>query len=163
VNIKLFRSFFVFLSSVTNIFRDIFLSAFPKAEFQVPIQLYPSSFPLSSSQPAPKLPAMTRTLITGANGFVGATMIDECLKAGHTVTGCVRSKKSGADLVAIHPEWDASKIDFVEVADYTAEGVFDKIFQEGDYDYVLHIAAPMPDNPAYTDFETHFEKPSIQG
>jgi nucleoside-diphosphate-sugar epimerase len=106
---------------------------------------------------------MPHILITGANGFVGATMIDECLKAGHTVTGCVRSKKSGTDLVAIHPEWDASKIDFVEVADYTAEGVFDKIFQEGDYDYVLHIAAPMPDNPAYTDFETHFEKPSIQG
>jgi nucleoside-diphosphate-sugar epimerase len=106
---------------------------------------------------------MPHILITGANGFVGATMIDESLKAGYTVTGCVRSKNSGTELVDIHPEWDASKIDFVEVADYTIEGVFDKIFQEGDYDYVLHIAAPMPDNPTHTDYETHFEKPSIQG
>lgn len=106
---------------------------------------------------------MPHVLITGANGFVGATMINESLKAGHTVTGCVRSKKSGTELVAAHPEWDASRIDWVEVADYTTEGIFDKIFQEGDFDYVLHIAAPMPDNPTHTDFETHFEKSSIQG
>lgn len=106
---------------------------------------------------------MPHVLITGANGFVGATMIDESLKAGYIVTGCVRSKKSGTDLVAIHPEWDATKIHWVEVADYTAERVFDKIFQEGDYDYVLHIAAPMPDNLTHTDYETHFEKPSIEG
>ncbi len=106
---------------------------------------------------------MPRTLITGANGFMGATMVAETLKAGHAVTGCVRSKKFGAELVAIHPEWDASRIDFVEVADYTTPGVFDEIFEKGNYDYVLHIAAPMPDNPAHTDFERDFEKQSIEG
>ena len=104
-----------------------------------------------------------RTLVTGANGFVGATVVSEALKAGHHVTGSVRSKKSGDELVAIHPEWDSSMIDFVEVADYTADGVFDEIFRQGNYDYVIHVAAPMPDNPEYTDFVTHFEKPSIEG
>lgn len=71
--------------------------------------------------------------------------------------------KAGKDLLAIHPEWDHSMIDFVEVPDYTTSGIFDEIFKKGDFDYVLHTAAPVYDNPANTEFEKHFEKPCVEG
>ena len=106
---------------------------------------------------------MPHTLITGPNGFLGATMVAAALSAGHRITGTVRNLKAGEDLLAVHPEWDHSLVDFVEVPDYTTEGVFDEIFKKGGFDYVLHTAAPVLDNPKNTDFERDFEKPSVAG
>jgi nucleoside-diphosphate-sugar epimerase len=106
---------------------------------------------------------MPHTLITGPNGFLGATMVAAALSAGHKITGTVRNLKAGKDLLAVHPEWDHSLVDFVEVPDYTTEGVFDEIFKKGAFDYVLHTAAPVLDDPKNTDFERDFEKPSVAG
>jgi nucleoside-diphosphate-sugar epimerase len=106
---------------------------------------------------------MPISLITGGNGFVGSTTIAAALKHGHTVIGAVRSRSSGTSLLEIHPEWDASKVSFVEVPDFTAPGAFDSVFKQHAIDYVLHIAAPLLDNPANTDFVEHFEKPNVAG
>lgn len=71
---------------------------------------------------------MPHTHITGPNGFFGATVTAEELAAGHRVTGTVRSLKSAQELMSVHPEWDEKMIDFVEIAGFTREGVFDFIF-----------------------------------
>lgn len=108
-------------------------------------------------------PTKPYTLITGPSGFLGATIVAEALSQGHRITGTVRSLKLGQDLLKIHPEWDHTMIDFVEVPDYTTEGVFDEIFRSNKLDYILHTAAPVLDNPANTDFVKHYEIPSVQG
>lgn len=42
-------------------------------------------------------------------------------------------------------------------------GVFVKILDNGECEYIIHGAAPMPDNSAHTESEMDFEKPSIEG
>ena len=63
---------------------------------------------------------MPHTLVTGANSFVAAHMINALVKAGHHVTGTVRKAASGDDVLALHPEWK-SHLDFVVVEDITDE------------------------------------------
>ncbi|KAG9234404.1 hypothetical protein BJ875DRAFT_376469 [Amylocarpus encephaloides] len=103
---------------------------------------------------------MPSTLVTGANGFVAATIIDDLIAQGHTVTGSVRSTAKGEQMLAFHPEYKG-KLDFVVVSDYAAPGTWDKTFQEKEFEYVIHTAAPLLDDPANTDFVKHFLEPNI--
>jgi nucleoside-diphosphate-sugar epimerase len=105
---------------------------------------------------------MPHTLVTGANGFVAVHVVSACINAGHTVTGSVRTKAKGEELLEIHPEWKG-KLDFVEIEDYAAEGVWDDTFKSADFDYVMHVAAPMVDNPKSTDYERDFLRPGVEG
>lgn len=105
---------------------------------------------------------MPKTLVTGANGFVAAHIIDQLIALGHQVTGSVRSASKGDQLLATHPEY-AGKLSFVTVSDYATEGTWDETFKGEDFDYVVHTAAPLLDDPANTDFEKHFLRPSVQG
>lgn len=105
---------------------------------------------------------MPHTLVTGASGFVASHVVDTLIADGHTVTGSLRDKAKGAGILKLHPEWDG-KLDFVSVADYAQEGAWDAVFEKGDFDYVVHVAAPVLDNPKNTDFERDFAKPSIRG
>ena len=106
--------------------------------------------------------AMPKTLLTGANGFVAAHIIDQLIAQGHTVTGSVRSASKGEQIIATHPEY-AGKLDFVIVSDYAAKGTWDQAIKEGDFDYVIHSAAPLLDDERNTDFEKHFLEPSVNG
>ncbi|KAH6664416.1 hypothetical protein B0J14DRAFT_493555 [Halenospora varia] len=105
---------------------------------------------------------MPNTLVTGANGFVAAHIIDQLITAGHHVTGSVRTLAKGEQLLKTHPEW-TGHLDFVVVSEYDAPGTWDATFQEKDINYVVHTAAPLLDNPANTDFERDFLKPSVEG
>lgn len=105
---------------------------------------------------------MPHTLVTGANGFVASHVVDALIAHGHRVTGSLRNKNKGAGILKLHPEWEG-KLDFVSVADYAKEGVWDNIFEQGDFDYVVHVAAPVLDNPQNTDFERDFVIPSVRG
>ena len=105
---------------------------------------------------------MPHILVTGANGFVAVHVVKACIDVGHTVTGSVRTQAKGEELLEIHPEWKG-KLDFVEIEDYAAEGVWDDIFKSADFDYVMHVAAPMVDNPKYTDYERDFLRPGVEG
>ncbi|KAF2467418.1 NAD(P)-binding protein [Lindgomyces ingoldianus] len=102
---------------------------------------------------------MPHTLVTGANSFVAAHIINELIANGHTVTGTVRRTSAGEALFEGHPEWK-EKLDFVVIEDYAKEGAFDSVFQKQQFDYIVHIAAPLLDNPEHTDYDTHFLKPS---
>jgi nucleoside-diphosphate-sugar epimerase len=57
---------------------------------------------------------MPKTLVTGANGFVAASIIDALISQGHSVTGSVRSLSKGEAILATHLEY-AGKLDFVVV------------------------------------------------
>ncbi|KAI9763586.1 MAG: hypothetical protein M1840_000380, partial [Geoglossum simile] len=126
---------------------------------------------------------MPKTLVTGANGFVAAHAIDALVKVfaqcnpiqaieryantspqkqqGHTVVGSIRKDIYGDELLSVHPEWKG-QVSFINVSDYTKEGIWDDAFKAGDLDYVLHIAAPMP-SPKHTDFDRDFLEPNVKG
>ncbi|KAJ5558391.1 hypothetical protein N7535_008598 [Penicillium sp. DV-2018c] len=106
---------------------------------------------------------MSTTLITGSSGFVGSTVLAQLLQHGHRVIATVRSQHSADGLLSVHPEWKDVVI-FVVVPDFTKPGAFDTVFKEyPGIDYVIHVAAPLLDDPANTDFVEHFEKPSVLG
>ena len=106
---------------------------------------------------------MPTTFLTGGNGFVGATVLDQLLSKNHKVIAAVRSKSSADKLLSIHPEWNKSHITFVEIPDFVASGAFNSVFQQyPEIDYIIHVAAPVIDG-GKTDFVEDFEKPSVQG
>lgn len=105
---------------------------------------------------------MPKTLLTGANGFVAASILDELISQGHSVVGSVRSAAKGQQILDRHPEYKGH-LDFVVVADYTVSGTWDDTFKHHDFDFVVHSAAPLLDNPENTDFVQHFLKPSVDG
>ena len=105
---------------------------------------------------------MPTTLLTGANGFVAASILDELISKGHTVLGQVRREESAKDILATHPEYEG-KFSHVIVADYETPGTWDEVFKNNEIDYVVHTAAPLLDDPRLSDFETHFLKPSVKG
>ncbi|KIX07714.1 uncharacterized protein Z518_02368 [Rhinocladiella mackenziei CBS 650.93] len=107
---------------------------------------------------------MPTTLVTGANGFVGATVVDELLTQNHDVVLAIRSTSSADTLISIHPEWPAEKISVAPVPDFTLLGAFDAAFKtHPEINYIVHVAAPVPDDPLNADFVEHFEKPSVLG
>jgi nucleoside-diphosphate-sugar epimerase len=103
---------------------------------------------------------MSHTLVTGANSFVGVHVIKALIDAGHTVTGSVRRAKAGEEVLNEHPEWK-SKVDFVEVADYTAPNAWDEIFQTREFHYIVHVASPMVGNAGQTDYERDWLQPAV--
>jgi nucleoside-diphosphate-sugar epimerase len=105
---------------------------------------------------------MPHTLVTGANGFVAVHVVKALIDAGHTVTGSVRTKAKRTELLDVHPEWKDT-LDFVEIEDYAGEGVWDETFKNADFDYVIHVAAPMVDDPRSTNYELHFLQPAVEG
>ncbi|KAG4437215.1 hypothetical protein IFR05_007304 [Cadophora sp. M221] len=105
---------------------------------------------------------MPNTLVTGANGFVAAHVIDQLIAAGHQVTGSVRSLAKGEQIFATHPEY-AGKLTFTVVSDYAKSGTWDETIKEGEFDFVVHTAAPLLDDPGNTDFERDFLVPSVDG
>jgi nucleoside-diphosphate-sugar epimerase len=105
---------------------------------------------------------MPTTLLTGANGFLAAHILDRLISSGHHVIGQVRSASKGDQILATHPEY-AGHVDFVVVPDYTTEGCWDIVFRENDIDYVIHTAAPLLDDPGNTEFERDFLRPSVRG
>ena len=76
--------------------------------------------------------------------------------------GQVRTKAKGDEMMSVHPEW-AGKLSFVVVPDYSAPGCWDETFQQNDFDYVVHVAGPLLDNPANVDFDKFFLEPSVKG
>jgi nucleoside-diphosphate-sugar epimerase len=105
---------------------------------------------------------MPKTLLTGANGFFAAHVLDQLISQGHEVTGSIRSQSKGDEILARHPEYEGH-LKFVIVSDYTLPGTWDAAFQETEFDYVIHTAAPLLDDPRNKDFDTNFLAPSVKG
>ena len=74
----------------------------------------------------------------------------------------MRSAQKGEQILSFHPEW-ADKLSFTIVSDYTKAGTWDDTFKKHDFDYVVHVAAPLLDNPENVDFDRFFLEPSVKG
>ena len=105
---------------------------------------------------------MPSTLLTGANSFFAAHLLNQLIADGHTITGTVRSLSKGDQLLALHPEWK-DHLHFVEVGNLSKPGVWDAVIQQGNFDYVIHNAAPMPGSKPTMDFDGDFLEPNVAG
>jgi nucleoside-diphosphate-sugar epimerase len=104
---------------------------------------------------------MPHTLVTGANSFVSAHVISTLISQGHTVTGSVRRASAGEALLKLHPEWKDS-LDFIQIENYSAAGVWDEFFKSKDVEYIVHVAGPMVGNEQYTDYERDWLQPAVE-
>ncbi|KAH8816955.1 hypothetical protein F5884DRAFT_240895 [Xylogone sp. PMI_703] len=102
-----------------------------------------------------------RVLLTGANGFIGSHILDQLLKAGHSVRSVVRSAPKADQILADFPNY-GTKLDTAIVPDITTPGAFnDAVKSNLPFDTVIHTASPflyrvIKDN-------SEFMKPAIQG
>ena len=78
---------------------------------------------------------MPATLLTGANSFVGAHVINSLIAAGHTVVGTVRRENLIDQIYASHPEWK-EKLELIVVKDYAEESSWDEVFAKHSLDHV---------------------------
>ena len=78
---------------------------------------------------------MPHTLLTGANSFVAAHVINSLIAAGHTVTGTVRREGIAEKIFALHPEWK-EKLEIIVVKDYAEEKLWDEVFTKYSFDHV---------------------------
>ncbi|KAJ9643308.1 Glycine-rich RNA-binding protein 2, mitochondrial [Knufia peltigerae] len=100
-----------------------------------------------------------RVLLTGANGFIGAHVLDVLLKNGAFVQAIVRGPEKAARLRKDFSAFEKTRLDFSIVPDITVEGCFDKCMQECQpLDAVVHTAAPL----APTEFSKSLG-PMLQG
>lgn len=80
--------------------------------------------------------------ITGATGFLGSATAVAALKAGYRLRICVRKPSDELqNLLSGYSE----QVEFVTVADWTAEGAFRGLLDGADY--VIHLAHPIPSGP----------------
>jgi nucleoside-diphosphate-sugar epimerase len=59
------------------------------------------------------------------------------------VTATTRDVVKAQKLYDVFPSYRET-VTFVSVPDFTAPGSFDKVFKEGQFDFVLHTASPIP-------------------
>jgi nucleoside-diphosphate-sugar epimerase len=93
---------------------------------------------------------MPSTLVTGANSFVAAHIIDHLVKSGHQVTGLVRRSAAGEELLALHPEW-ADSLSIATIADYSHDSSWDKLFADKKFDHVGCHIVNMHSQSTHTD------------
>lgn len=86
---------------------------------------------------------MPSTLLTGANSFVAAHIINALIDAGHHVTGTVRKASTGDDIFALHPEWK-DHLDIAVVADLTSQARWEELFQKNKFDHVGYLPTFLP-------------------
>ncbi|KAK2059165.1 NAD dependent epimerase/dehydratase [Colletotrichum caudatum] len=82
------------------------------------------------------------TLVTGANGFIGARTVEAFLLAGYSVRAVVRSQNSAADLTNALPSHAASgQLSTAIVPDITVPGAFDDAVKG--VTVIAHLASPV--------------------
>lgn len=99
-----------------------------------------------------------RIFLTGATGFIGSYVLQDCLKAGYKVRVSVRKEEQAHSLkqqFASH----AGELDFIVIRDISKQEAFGNALN--DVDYVLHIASPMPGQGE--DFKADYLRPALDG
>jgi len=97
-------------------------------------------------------------LVTGANGFVAAHVLNAFLEKGYHVRGTVRSEESAERVRQTHANYN-DQLSFVIVKDITQPGAFDEAVK--DVDGVIHTASPFVMN--VEDNERDLLEPAIKG
>ncbi|RPA98715.1 NAD(P)-binding protein [Choiromyces venosus 120613-1] len=102
-----------------------------------------------------------KVLLTGANGFVAAHVLQQLIQANYHITGTVRTEEKAALCRSFNPEYEG-KARFIVLPDFTKQESWNQIFQETEYDYVIHTAAPLM-SEENTDFDRHYLEPNVLG
>lgn len=84
---------------------------------------------------------MPLTLLTGANSFVGAHVINSLVAAGHSIVGTVRRANLIDQIFGLHPEWKTS-LELVVLEDYADEASWDDLFEKYQFDHVCPSLRP---------------------
>lgn len=99
-------------------------------------------------------------LVTGANGFIGSSLIKSLLEQGYKVRGTVRdpTNESKTALLKTFPN-AATHLELVPLEMTGASGTFEKAMQ--DVEWVMHVASPFPT----ADFKDENEliRPAVEG
>lgn len=107
----------------------------------------------------------TTTLVTGGNGFVGATIIDLLLSTTYNhdkIILALRRPAAADELITNNPSWPKDKLVTHVIPDIAAPGAFDSVFQQyPEIDYVVHVAAPVASVTG--DFVQDFQRPNEEG
>ncbi|KAK7211200.1 hypothetical protein V2G26_018378 [Clonostachys chloroleuca] len=81
-------------------------------------------------------------LVTGANGFIGARVVEAFLSASYSVRAAVRSQHSASSLLAALPSYASSgSLTATLVPDITSPGAFDNAVQG--VKAIAHLATPV--------------------
>ncbi|KAH8705833.1 putative NAD dependent epimerase/dehydratase [Talaromyces proteolyticus] len=84
---------------------------------------------------------MTRALVTGGTGFLGAAVVDILLARGYHVVTTVRTLEKAQDM---RTHFSSDKLDFVIVEDIAKLDAFDKaVVNDPPFDAVIHTASPF--------------------
>ena len=104
---------------------------------------------------------MSKVLVTGGSGFIGAHCILQALGAGHEVRTTVRNLKREADVRAMLAQGGASPGERLAFAAADLES--DAGWEEAvaGCDYVLHVASPFP--PSLPKDENELIRPAREG
>lgn len=65
---------------------------------------------------------MTRLLLTGGSGFIGAHILDSLLKHGYSVVATVRSTAKGEHILASQKQYGKDQLDYVVVENMMSQG-----------------------------------------
>ena len=86
---------------------------------------------------------MSKVVVTGATGFIGAHIIIQLLNEGHDVKGTMRNLQRADAMRKIYGE-HTDKLDNLSFAklDLMSDEGWDKAFKGADY--VIHVASPVP-------------------
>ncbi|EPQ51678.1 aldehyde reductase [Gloeophyllum trabeum ATCC 11539] len=88
------------------------------------------------------VPLGTIVLVTGANGYIGAHVVDEALSHGYVVRGVTRSEEKGRGLKQYaQAKYGADRYEAVVVPDIEAEGAYDTVIKG--VAGVIHVASPV--------------------
>lgn len=103
-------------------------------------------------------------LLTGGNGFIACHILSQLIAAGYAVTTTLRSPSKSQALLSTHPEWE-HKIKNAYVPELTATNAFDEVFEkvteDGGFDYVIHTASPV--TFVVQDVERDLVEPAVKG
>ncbi|KAF9442584.1 D-lactaldehyde dehydrogenase [Macrolepiota fuliginosa MF-IS2] len=106
------------------------------------------------------IPASTKILVTGANGYIAIWLVRLLLEQGYSVRGTVRSANKAKYLVEYFGSrgFGPDKLDVVVVDDITREGAFDEVVK--DVDAIEHTASPFTTD---IDDPQGYIEPAVQG
>lgn len=92
------------------------------------------------------IPQGSKVLVTGANGFLGAHVVDQLLSAGYRVRGTVRSQARGQWLVDHFTKtYGPERFELAIVSDMSLPSAFDKALSG--VSGVAHVASDVTFNP----------------
>lgn len=105
---------------------------------------------------------MTRVLLTGGSGFIGAHILQSLIAKDFSVVTTVRSQEKAQQIRNAYPNLPASKLDFSIVPDIAKPDAFDQaVVSSPPFSAVIHSASPFHFN--VTDVQKELLDPAVMG